>query len=38
LVAIALGRALSIYPLSALLNLGRANKIPVSVSELKVDN
>ena len=35
-VGIAIGRLLSIYPLSALLNCGRTNKIPCNVSDSKL--
>ncbi len=31
-MAIAISRALNIYPISSLLNIGRKNKIPLNVS------
>ncbi len=36
-MAIAISRALNIYPISSLLNVGRKNKIPLNVSPGKTN-
>lgn len=34
LIAVILGRALNVYPLTFLLNLGRKNKIPINLQHM----